>query len=128
GHRRRHDSAAHRTSVTRAPPGADHTRPARILARQLCGGARRDARPLSETSVARRAHRRRADPARQTPQHIKFEAIASPGANRRIAKAARPGIALAAFWPRRAAMAPLIVPEAPCVLSSPLRASRSPPE
>ena len=38
--------------VAGAPAGADHPRPARLLARQLCRRARRDARALSETSLA----------------------------------------------------------------------------
>ena len=68
-------AARDRTPVAGAPAGADHARPAGFLARKLCGGARRNARPLSEASVARRSARGRRDPPRQTAQHIKFERI-----------------------------------------------------
>ena len=68
--RRRQNSAADRAFVAGASAGADDARPARLLARQLCRGARRDARPLSETSVARRSDRRAADAARQAAQDI----------------------------------------------------------
>ncbi len=50
---------ADRTAVAGAPAGADDARPAGLLARQLRRCARRDARPLSETPVARRSDRRR---------------------------------------------------------------------
>ena len=48
----------HRTALAGAPAGADDARPARLLARQLCRRAHRDARALSETSLARRSARR----------------------------------------------------------------------
>ena len=56
--------------VAGASAGADDARPARLLARQLCGCAHRDARALSEASVARRSDRGAADPARQAAGRI----------------------------------------------------------
>ena len=53
-----------------ASPGADDPRPAGILERQLCRRARRNARPLSETSMARRSGCRTGDAARQAAEGI----------------------------------------------------------
>src|SRR5207302_9310138 len=50
--RQRRGAAGARIIVARAPPGAGDTRPARVLARQLCRGPFRSARTLSAPSLA----------------------------------------------------------------------------
>ena len=61
--------------VARASAGADHARPARLLARQLCGRARRNARALSEASVAGRSDERAADTARKAANRLEHSPI-----------------------------------------------------
>ena len=65
-HRGRTHPAGAGAAVARTQAGADHARPAGLLARLLCGGAHRDARALSAPSLAgrsaRRAPTRRAKP------------------------------------------------------------------
>ena len=64
--RRRRGAAGAGIAVAGAPAGAGDARPAGLLARQLCGGERRHARPLSAPSLAgrsgQRAPTRRAKP------------------------------------------------------------------
>ena len=67
GGRRRQDPAGHRTPLAGASAGANDTRSSGLLARQLCRRACRNARPLSQTSLARRSDRRR--PQRVAPSH-----------------------------------------------------------
>ena len=67
---RRQDPVADRASFAGASAGADDARPARLLARQLRRGARRDARPLSEAPLAGRSARRAGNPARQAAKGL----------------------------------------------------------
>ena len=75
-HRRRPRAAGDRTAVAGAPAGAGDARSARLLARQLCGRESRDARPLSQPSLAGRSAVGARDPPRQAPRRIKFSALA----------------------------------------------------
>ena len=59
--RQRRGAAGAGTAVARAPPGAGDARPAGFLARQLCCGAFRPARPLSAASLAGGSGERDAD-------------------------------------------------------------------
>ena len=71
-HRRRPGAAGGRAAVARAPAGAGDARPAGLLARQLCGGEGRDARPLSAPSLAGRSAAgagRPAAPSRAAPEY-----------------------------------------------------------
>src|SRR5262249_8696268 len=70
-HRGREGAARARVAVAGAAAGPDPPRPARVLARHLCGGAHRDARALSAPSVAGRSARRAADAARQAARHVR---------------------------------------------------------
>ena len=63
-------AAGGRVAVAGAPAGAGDARPARVLARQLCGGAQRDARPLSAPPLAGRSAGRAGDAARQAAQEV----------------------------------------------------------
>ena len=85
--RRRARAAGGRTAVAGAPAGAGHARSAGLLARQLRGGERRDARPLSAPSLAgrsaaapptRRAKPRGLDCSRINPSLTLFANIAPP--------------------------------------------------
>ena len=67
---RRQNSVVDRAALARAPAGADDARPAGILARQLRRRARRNARALSETSVAGRSGYSSCDTARQAAQKL----------------------------------------------------------
>ncbi len=64
-HRRRPRAAHDRAALARAPAGAGHARSARLLARQLCRCEDRDARPLSQASLAGRSAVGAGDAARQ---------------------------------------------------------------
>ncbi len=68
GDRRRARAAHHRVAVAGAPAGAGDARSARLLARQLQGREDRDARPLSQASLAGRSAHRPGDPAGQAPR------------------------------------------------------------
>ena len=68
--RRRQGAAGAGIAVAGASPGAGDARSAGFLARLLCRGARRAARPLSAASLARRSGQRAADQAGQTARHL----------------------------------------------------------
>src|SRR5205807_9221774 len=56
--------------VAGTPPRAGNARSARLLARQLCGGALRPARPLSPSPLAGGPRQRAADPAGQAARDV----------------------------------------------------------
>ena len=57
-------------SVAGAPAGPGDARPAGLLARLLCGGESRDARPLSAPSLAGRSAQGARHPPRQAARHL----------------------------------------------------------
>ena len=69
-HRGRPGSAGDRAPVPGPPARAGHPRPARLLARQLRGGAQRDARPLPAPSLARRPAVGAGHAARQAARYL----------------------------------------------------------
>ena len=62
-------AAGGRAAVAGASAGAGDARPARLLARQLCGGESRDERPLSAPSLAGRSARRKGRRAPTSPPY-----------------------------------------------------------